>query len=129
MKQIKKNINVLDMAYVETKFWETCKAMNGNGMYVITLMKENLKPIEETPLEFDREHPYNVGIQSQSEVKFASGGKFIKIVYTDPETEKTYTYLTTVKGVPPGLIAYLYLWRWKIEKFSMFLKINFTRKK
>ena len=39
------------------------------------------------------------------------------VKYTDPETGEKYEFLTTVgEEVPPGLIAWLYLMRWRIEK-------------
>jgi hypothetical protein len=128
-QRTRKTISVLDMAYMDGPFWSKCKSMRGMGIYIITLMKDKLNPIKETPLEFDTEHPYNVGIQSQSEVTFESGAIFRKIIYIDPETETERTYLTTVRDVHPGLIAYLYLWRWKIEKlFDVFKNKLYERK-
>jgi len=45
------------------------------------------------------------------------------------ETGKEYTYLTTLSGIEPGLIAHLYLWRWKIEKVFDVLKNKFGKTK
>lgn len=72
-------------------------------------------------LDFDKDDPYNCGVDSYTKVVFKSGATFRKITYTDPETHKQYTYLTTVEDVSPGLLAFLYYWRWKIEKvFDVF---------
>jgi IS4 transposase len=36
--------------------------------------------------------------------------------YRDPETGTVYDFLTSVTDLEPGLIAALYLARWRIEK-------------
>jgi len=129
-KGMKKTIVVADKAYIDTQYWEQCKAMKHNGMYVITLMKENMKPEHEEDEDFDKGNPMNCGVKSVSRVTFKSGGIFRKIVFIDPETLSEYTYLTTVENVQPGLIAFLYLWRWKIEKlFDVFKNKSFPNDK
>lgn len=90
--------------------------MRKNGMYFISPLKGGLFVAEKEKLMFDKENSYNTGIISDTKETFKSGGPFRKIVYVDPETMKEMTFLTSVADVPPGLIAYLYLWRWKIEK-------------
>jgi hypothetical protein len=50
-------------------------------------------------------------------------------VYRDPETENEYVYLTTLKNIEPGLIAHLYLHRWKIEKVFDVFKNKFYEQK
>ena len=120
----KKVISIVDMAYWDAKFWQTAKRSKAdeNETYIITLMKENLAPIKEIPLNFDKEHAYNIGVESVTKVTFKSKASATKIVYRDPETKKEYVYLTTLGSeIQPGLIAHLYLWRWKIEKvFNVF---------
>lgn len=112
----KKTIAVVDKAYIDGNYWDLCRKMKRNGIYFISMLKEGTKIISEEPLDFDSEHSYNCGILSDSKIKLNNGGDFRKIVYRDPETGTERVYLTTVLDVPPGLIAYLYLWRWKIEK-------------
>ena len=112
----KKTIAVVDKAYHDGKYWELCSKMRKNGMYFISPLKDGLIVAEKEKLTFDKEHSYNTGIISDTKVTLKSGGPFRKIVYVDPETMKKMTFLTSVFDVPPGLIAYLYLWRWKIEK-------------
>lgn len=119
--QKRRMICLADMAYWDGAFWEDAKALKSNGMYIITLMKENLSPVTELEEQFDSNHSYNIGIESVSSVTFRSGATATKIVYRDPETGNEYVYLTTLKDIEPGLIAHLYLHRWKIEKvFDVF---------
>ena len=122
-------ICVVDKAYVDGQFWEKWRKAVKKGLYVLSLMKENMKPISETSIDFDKNNPYNCGIVSDSIIEFKSGAEFRKIVYIDPETNKEYNYITTVKDVSPGLLAYLYLWRWKIEKSFDVFKNKFHEKK
>lgn len=112
----KKTIAVVDKAYLDGNYWDLCRKMKRNGMYFISMLKEGTKILEEDTLDFDDQHAYNDGVVSDSRIKLTTGGYFRKIVYVDPETEVERIYLTSVFDVPPGLIAYLYLWRWKIEK-------------
>jgi len=112
----RKTIAVVDKAYFDGNYWELCAKMRKTGMYFISQLKEGLTIIEEDQLDFDRDHPFNCGISSDSKVSLKTGGPFRKIVYIDPETLTERVFLTSVLDVPPGLIAHLYLWRWKIEK-------------
>jgi hypothetical protein len=112
----KKTIAVVDKAYIDGNYWDLCRKMKTNGLYFISMMKDGTKILNEEPLNFDAEHSYNCGVISDSKIKLNNGGSFRKVVYCDPETGTKRVYLTTVFDIPPGLIAYLYLWRWKIEK-------------
>lgn len=116
-----KTIVVTDMAYIDTKYWDQCRKIKARGIYFISLLKDNLTIKHSEPLAFDQNHDYNDGVQSDSRITLASGDNFRKVDYTDPETGIKRSFLTTVFDVPPGLIAFLYLWRWKIEKiFNVF---------
>lgn len=112
----RKTIAVVDKAFFDGKYWELCSKMRNNGMYFISQLKEGLIVVDEKELDVDMANPYNCGIISDSMVNLKCGGPFRKIVYVDPETTKQRVFLTSVIDVPPGLIAHLYLWRWKIEK-------------
>ncbi len=112
----RKSIAVVDKAYIDGNYWDLCRKMKNNGLYFISMLKEGTKILKEQALEFDKKHSYNCGVVSDSKIELSNGGEFRKVVYVDPETETERVYLTTVFDVPPGLIAYLYLWRWKIEK-------------
>jgi hypothetical protein len=112
----KKTIAIVDKAYIDSMYWDLCRKMKHNGMYFISLLKDNTKITNEEQLDFDADSAYNCGILSDSLISLSSGGQFRKVVYVDPETEAKRVFLTTVLDVPPGLIAHLYLWRWKIEK-------------
>ena len=89
-------ICLVDMAYWDGPALYEMKNHEKRGMYIITLMRENLNPIKETAIEFNKDHPYNIGIKSKSIVTFKSKAEVTKIVYCDPETGKEYTYLTTL---------------------------------
>jgi hypothetical protein len=52
------------LAYWDGPYWEEAKTLKKNGLYVITLMRENLSPIKEEEQEFDSNHPYNIGVKS-----------------------------------------------------------------
>lgn len=112
----KKTIAVVDKAYNDPNYWDRCRKMKNNGIYVISLMKEGTKILKEVAMPFDEKHAYNCGILSDSKITLSSGVEFRKVNYKDPETGIERVYISTVFDVPPGLIAYLYLWRWKIEK-------------
>lgn len=112
----RKTIAVVDKAYFDGNYWELCSKMKKSGMYFISLLKDGLIIEKEESLAVDEGHAYNCGIVSDIKVTLKTGGPFRKIVYIDPETETERVFLTSVFNVPPGLIAHLYLWRWKIEK-------------
>jgi hypothetical protein len=112
----KKTIAVVDKAFIDRNYWDRCRKMKNNGMYFISMMKEGTRIQTEEALDYDENHAFNCGIISDSIITLSSGGDFRKVVYKDPETGVERIFLTTVFDVPPGLIAHLYLWRWKIEK-------------
>ena len=58
----------------------------------------------------------NLGVQADGLAGFNGAGVMRRIRYTDPESGTDYEFLTTVRDLPPGLIALLYLLRWRIEK-------------
>ena len=62
---------------------------------------------------------------------WGKGGWAMRMIdYTDPETGSSYQFVTTLPlNTPPGLIAWLYLLRWKIEKSFDVLKNLLKEKK
>jgi len=109
-------IFVADPAFVDKQFWTRMALLAAQGALVITRTKENMKPIVYGGLGWDREAEVNRGVQSDERVGF-DGACLMRLVrYVDPETGTEYEFLTTEMTLPPGLIALLYLLRWRIEK-------------
>jgi hypothetical protein len=106
---------VEDRAFIDLTTWDRYRR---RGLYQITRLKENMYPVEETALPFDRDDPVNAGIRRFTKARFRGvPGAFLLITYTDPETSETYTFLSSMPdGFRPGVLAWLYLLRWGIEK-------------
>lgn len=109
-------IFVGDPAFVDKAFWLQMSAWEQQGALVITRTKANMDPIVYSSLPWDPQAPVNQGIAANERVGFDGGGIMRRIRYTDPETGTAYEFLTTVRDLEPGLIALLYLLRWRIEK-------------
>lgn len=110
-------ILVLDLAYVDKQFWTRMKLLAQAKAVMITRTKENMKPENYGLLPWDPTNPINVGVTGQYLVGFDGAVCMRLIRYTDPETGENYQFLTTVENtIPPGIIAWLYLLRWRIEK-------------
>lgn len=109
-------ILVLDPAYVDKQFWTRMKLLSQRRAVVITRTKKNMKPERYSLLPWDTKDPVNVGIKAQWLVGFDGAVCMRMIDYVDPETNTEYQFLTTEDDLPPGLIAWLYLMRWRVEK-------------
>ena len=109
-------IFVGDPAFVDKQFWLQMTIWEQRGALVITRTKANMDPIIYSNLPWDPQASINQGIEADERVGFDGGGLMRRIRYTDPETGTTYEFLTTVRDLEPGLIALLYLLRWRIEK-------------
>lgn len=110
-----KPIFVADPAFVDNTFWEQMSTAR-DGLAIITRTKSNMKPTRHLRLQWDRCHPANEGVLEDVVVVFDGGATMRLIRYRDPENGAEYEFLTTVSDLPPGLIALLYLLRWRIEK-------------
>lgn len=106
---------VEDRAFIDLTNWDRYRR---RGLHQITRMKENMYPIEETPLPFDRDDPVNAGVRRYTRARFRGlPGTFLLITYRDPETHELYTFLSSMpEGFRPGVLAWLYFLRWGIEK-------------
>lgn len=109
-------IFAVDMAYVDNDYWSWMKFQKEDGALVITLVKENMKPVVCGQPEWDRTADVNEGVVADELVGFGNSAVFRRVTYVDPETGVSYRFLTTVMDLAPGLIALLYLLRWRIEK-------------
>lgn len=108
-------IFVGDPAFVDKVFW-TRMVLEGNRARFITRTKANMKPTIYCAYDWNREKPVNEGVQADLSVGFDGAVTQRIIRYRDPESGVDYEFLTSVKDLEPGLIAVLYLTRWRIEK-------------
>ena len=106
-------IVVVDPAYVDNLFW-VMEKIKRQAM-VITREKENMKPTVYGAYGFDANDPVNKGVEADEEAGY-SNAALRRIRYRDPATGEVFVFITTCKHLRPGLIALLYLLRWKIEK-------------
>jgi hypothetical protein len=106
---------IVDRAFIDNGGWDRLRRQ---GIYQITRLKENMYPVEEQPIRFDRADPVNTGVRRFARVRFHGvAGFFLLVDFRDPETGQRYQFLSSLpETFRPGLIAWLYLLRWKIEK-------------
>ncbi len=107
---------VVDPAYVDNAFWDQQRLLRQTGVLMITRAKGNIAPRQRRALSFDAADPMNLGVESDERVTFDGGHVMRLIHYIDPETGTSYHFLTTEMTLRPGVVAWLYLLRWRIEK-------------
>lgn len=122
-----KVIHAYDPAIVDYRQWYRWK--QGRGIYIITLQKSNCALKKTSDLEFDAADPRNTGVLSDEKIGNAKGIKLRRIRYCDPETGKTYIFITNEFTLPPGLLAFIYKLRWDVEKTFDQVKNLFEEKK
>jgi len=106
---------VYDRAAIDNQFW-TLQARR-QGLYVICRMRSNMTPVFRQPMAFDADDPVNLGIKGFFLTGFINAGTVYEVLYEDPETGTEYSFFTTAETIKrPGLIAWLYFLRWRIEK-------------
>ncbi len=108
----RKVLYVYDCASID--YAQGQKWKQGGGIYFISLTKEkmNLTLTRENPI--DRTDPNHTGITADELVATTDGIALRRIRYTHPVTGERYEFLTSES--PPGVIAFLYLRRWDLEK-------------
>ena len=110
----KKVLWVYDRACIDFTLWHYWKQQQ--GVYFITRTKQNMlrEVIGETP--YDEQAPINQGVEHDQLIQTSQHVVVRMITYTDAVSGQTYEFITTEMTLAPGLIAYLYLRRWDIEK-------------
>ena len=79
-----------------------------------------MKPTVIGTFAFDRADPVNRGVEADERAGYTQA-YLRRIVYRDPASGERLVFLTTEESLRPGVIALLYLLRWKIEKvFDVF---------
>ena len=91
--------------------------------------KKNMLPTIQQPLEFNNDLEVNTGVTAVYMVGFNNTITMRKICYTNPEDGRSYVYLTTNQDLQPGVIAWLYFLRWRIEKVFDLFKNRYCEKK
>lgn len=109
-------IFVTDGAYIDNNFWQELRLLDYFGGRFILPLKEDLEPVAYKEIAFDRTAKINEGVKRFCEVVFDSGITMRLVEYRDPETGREFRFLTSVDDLGPGVIAYLYRLRWRIEK-------------
>ena len=107
-----------DPAYVDVLYWTEQKRLR--QALIITREKENMKPTVIGAYPFDPADPVNRGVEADERAGYTHA-YLRRIVYRDPASGERFVFLTTEESLRPGVIALLYLLRWKIEKvFDVF---------
>jgi hypothetical protein len=90
---------VEDRAFIDLANWDRYRR---RGLHQITWMKDNIYPVEETPLPFDRNDSVNAGVRRYTRARFRGlPGTFLLITYRDPETHELYTLPTSSSAPRP----------------------------
>jgi len=111
-------IVVGDPAYIDVLHWTEQKRLR--QALIITREKENMKPTVIGRYAFDPQDPVNRGVEADERAGYTHA-YLRRIVYRDPVSGERFVFLTTEESLRPGVIALLYLLRWKIEKaFDVF---------
>ena len=107
-----------DPAYIDVLYWFEQKRQR--QAVIITREKENMKPTVISHYAFDPQDPVNRGVEADEMAGYVYA-YLRRITYCDPASGERFVFLTTETSLRPGLIALLYLLRWKIEKvFDVF---------
>lgn len=123
----RKVIYVWDRAGID--FFQWFKWKHLGGIYFISREKKNMAPMVIGEMYYDKKDPINKGVQEFQIIGCAAGVMMHRVVYKCPITGDTYNFVTSLRTIPPGLIAYLYRTRWDIEKIFDDIKNKLSEKK
>jgi hypothetical protein len=122
-------IIIYDRAAVDKLHWTKMMIKGKKGVRVITRTKTNMVfPLNANKL-FDKSLSVNEGVIDFKLVGQDNAIAMNKITYRNPEDGEIYEFITTVDDLEPGLIAWLYFLRWKIEKRFDTFKNKMNQKK
>jgi hypothetical protein len=110
----RKVLYAYDCAGIDFAQWHKWK--HTGGVYFISLTKENMKleVIGQNPI--DANDPNNAGITADELVATSQHVSVRRVRYTHPATGQPLEFITSEMTLPPGVIAFLYLRRWDLEK-------------
>ena len=104
---------VWDSACIDYRHWFKLKQQ---GVYFITVEKENSQAKTMSTELTDLSLPCNQGILSDTLVSTSTGIGVRRIIYKNPQDGKIYRYLTNETKLPSYLLVSFYKQRWDIEK-------------
>jgi hypothetical protein len=111
----RKVLYVWDCAGIDIRQWFNWK--QSAAVYFLSCNKENMKITCYGEKPFDREDPMNAGVQSDELVTNASSGVTFRLIkYQCPQTDTQYEFISNQMTIRPGVLAWLYMRRWDIEK-------------
>jgi hypothetical protein len=116
----RKVIHVYDCAGIDFGQWHRWK--QAGGLYFISLTKENMKPAVLGLNPFAAQDPINHGVQADELIATSQHVLARRIRYLNPVNGEAFEFLTNELTLAPGLIAFLYLRRWDLEKVFDVLK-------
>ena len=123
----RKVIYVWDRAGID--FFQWFKWKHLGGIYFISREKKNMEPMVMGEMYYDKKDPVNKGVQKFQIIGCAAGVMMHRVVFKCPITGDTFNFVTSLREIPPGLIAYLYRTRWDIEKIFDDIKNKLSEKK
>ncbi len=125
--QQKKIIFVLDRGFVDHEWWSKKRT---EGTYFISRTKTNFSLQKLGDIPFDKHNPINRGVKSYFLAGIGTSSTAQNFIdYEDPETGEEFQFYTSLSGIEPGLIAWLYFKRWTIEKSFDILKNELFERK
>ena len=120
----RKVIYVWDRAGID--FFQWFKWKHLGGIYFISREKKNMEPMVIGEMYYDKKNPINRGVQKFQIIGCSAGVMMHRVVFKCPITGDAFNFVTSLRDIPPGLIAYLYRTRWDIEKIFDGVKNNIS---
>jgi hypothetical protein len=113
---------VMDRGYLD---FERLFAMHQAGSFFVTRARSNLRFTRISSSPVDR----TVGLICDQRIELATAHsrrgypeRLRRIRYKDPQSDKTYVYLTNHLGIPALSVCALYKSRWQVELFFKWIK-------
>lgn len=119
---------VWDCAGIDIRQWHNWK--QAAGIYFLSRAKDLMKITCYGELDFDRDDPVNAGVITDQHAATQTSGVMIRYIrYQCPRTGTEYEFITNHMKIRPGVLAWLYLRRWDIEKTYDTFKNKLSEKK
>lgn len=119
---------VWDCAGIDIRQWYRWK--QSGGVYFLSQVKDLLKITCYGELDFDREDTVNAGVLTDQYASTETGETMIRYIrYKCPRTQNEYEFITNHMKIRPGVLAWLYMRRWDIEKTYDTFKNKLEEKK
>ena len=111
----RKVLYVWDCAGIDIRQWFNWK--QSAALYFLSRNKENMKITYYGGNEFDRNDPINAGVLTDDLVTNASAEVTFRLIkYKCPHSGTEYEFISNQMTIRPGVLAWLYMRRWDIEK-------------